>query len=183
MVALATREDLLAVPAPPIAEIINSVLAAQPRPAAPHALAASVIGMEIGGPFHRGQGGPGGWIPLFEPELQLPDGNVVVPDFAGWRRQRMPAVPRTAGFELAPDWLCEVLSRSTDPIDRVDKLPIYATARVAHVWLIDPIVRTLELRRLDGETCRIIATWRDAVVVRAEPFDAVELELAALRGE
>jgi Uma2 family endonuclease len=187
MVALATRratyDDLLAVPSPLIAEILHGVLVPQPRPAAPHALASSLLGVELGGPFHRGRGGPGGWILLDEPELHTHDGDVVVADLAGWRRERMPVSPRTAAFELAPDWICEVLSNSTEAIDRADKLPIYATARVTHIWLIDPIVRTLEVHRLDRGTYRIVATWRDAAVVRAEPFDSVELEFAARWGE
>ena len=85
---------------------------------------------------HRG--GPGGWILLDEPELHL-HGDVLVPDLAGWRRERMPELPDAAAFELAPDWICEVLSPSTAASDRAEKMPIYARERVAHVWLVDPI--------------------------------------------
>ena len=85
----ATYEDLLQVPAPFIAEIVDGVLLTQPRPASRHALAASVLGGELSGPFHRGKGGPGGWILLDEPELHL-HGDVLVPDLAGWTRERMP---------------------------------------------------------------------------------------------
>ena len=175
----ATYEDLLAVPEPLVAEILHGVLITHPRPAAAHARAASRLGIDIGGPFDRGKGGPGGWIILFEPELHL-HGDVLVPDFAGWRRERMPQMPSVAAFELAPDWACEVLSPSTEAVDRADKLPIFARERVPHVWLVDPIVQTLEVFRLDGETSRTIATWRGDAVVRAEPFDAVELELSSL---
>jgi hypothetical protein len=102
----ATYEDLLAVPEHLVAELIHGALVTQPRPAAPHALAASVLGIELGGPFHRGKGGgPGGWILLDEPELHLRGGHVLVPDLAGWRRERMPEVPATTAFELAPDWV------------------------------------------------------------------------------
>jgi Uma2 family endonuclease len=176
----ATYDDLLAVPSHLVAEVIHGTLVTQPRPAAPHARAASRLGIELGGPFDRGRGGPGGWILLDEPELHL-RGHILVPDLAGWRRERMPKLPlEVAAFELPPDWVCEVLSPSTEAVDRADKMPIYAAVGVPHVWLVDPLVRTLEVHRLDGETYRVAGVWRDAATVRAQPFDAIELELAAL---
>src|SRR5689334_13485964 len=113
----ATYEDLLAVPDHLVAELIHGVLHTYPRPALPHARAASRLGMDLGGPFDRGRGGPGGWIILDEPELHL-HGDVLVPDLAGWRRERVPEMPTAPAFELAPDWLCEVLSASTAAVDR-----------------------------------------------------------------
>ena len=92
----------------------------------------------------------------------------------------MPEVPDTAFIALAPDWVCEILSRSTEAVDRGEKVPIYAREGVAHVWLIDPIVKTLEVLRLDGASYRLMGTWHDDVEVRAEPFDAIVLDLAAL---
>jgi Uma2 family endonuclease len=180
----ATYDDLRSLPAHIIGEIIHGTLVTQPRPAAPHARAASRLGMDLGGPFDRGKGGPGGWILLDEPELHLRGGHVLVPDLAGWRRERMPRLPlEAAAFELAPDWVCEVLSPSTEATDRAEKMPIYAAERVTHAWLVDPLVRTLEVHRLDGETYRVVGVWRDAAAVRAEPFEAVELELGALWAE
>ncbi len=176
----ATYEDLRDLPDTQIGEIIYGILVTQPRPAAPHAVAASVLGIEIGGPFHRGRGGPGGWVILDEPELHLRGGHVLVPDLAGWRRERMPQIPSSAAFELAPDWICEVLSESTSATDRADKMPIYAQEKVGHLWLVDPITRTLEAYRLDAERWTLLGTWRDSARVRIEPFDAIELELAAL---
>ncbi|MET0592936.1 MAG: Uma2 family endonuclease [Polyangiaceae bacterium] len=178
----ATYEDLLKVPDTLVAEIIQGELITHPRPAPPHARAASMLGVELGGPFDRGKGGPGGWILLDEPELHL-HGDILVPDLAGWRRERMPRLPQTAAFELPPDWICEVLSPGTASMDRADKMPIYARERVAHAWLIDPVLRTVEIYRLDGETYRMVATFRDAATVRAEPFDAIDLELSALWSE
>jgi Uma2 family endonuclease len=175
----ATYEDLIRVPDGLIAEILDGVLVTQPRPAARHAVAASVLGIELGTPFYRGKGGPGGWILLYEPELHL-QGDVLVPDFAGWRRERMPEVPDTAAFELAPDWVCEVLSPSTAATDRTQKMPIYAREGVKHLWLVDPIARTLEACRLEGGRWVVIGAWRDDARVRAEPFDAIELELGRL---
>lgn len=103
----ATYEDLLQVPDNFVAEILGGELYASPRPASPHALASSGLQIEIGGPFHRGRGGPGGWWILFEPELHFGE-DILVPDLAGWRRERMPAVPKVPFFTLAPDWACDV---------------------------------------------------------------------------
>ena len=174
-----TLADLERLPENVVGEILHGVLYSHPRPASLHARAASTLGEELGPPFNRGRGGPGGWIILDEPELHLGD-DVLVPDLAGWRREHMPELPHVTAFEIAPDWACEVLSASTEAIDRGEKLPIFARERVGHVWLVDPLVRTLEILRLDGDTYRLIATFRDDAKVHAEPFDAVELELAAL---
>jgi Uma2 family endonuclease len=176
----ATHEDLLAVPEHFVAEILNGVLITQPRPASLHARASSRLGIDLGGPFDRGKGGPGGWVILDEPELHL-HGDVAVPDLAGWRRTRMPELPDATAFELAPDWVCEVLSPSTTAIDRVEKMPIYAREGVSHVWLVDPIAKTLEVFLLDtAARWVLLGTWRDDAKVRVDPFAAVELELAAL---
>jgi Uma2 family endonuclease len=175
----ATYEDLLAVPEHLVAEILNGELVTQPRPAAPHAHATSSLGGELYGPFTRGKGGPGGWVILFEPELHL-QGHVLVPDLAGWRRERMPEVPDTAAIELAPDWICEILSPSTAAVDRADKMPIYAGLGVSHLWLLDPLACTLEVYQLEAHRYTVLETWRGAAVVRAAPFDAIELELGTL---
>jgi len=175
----ATYADIEALQPNEIGEILGGILHVHPRPALPHAHAASVLGGELGPPFHRGRGGPGGWILLDEPELHLVE-DVLVPDLAGWRRERMPEVPKTSFTTLAPNWACEVLSSSTEATDRAAKIPIYARERVDHVWLIDPIVQTLEVYRLDGETYRLLMTLCGDATARVEPFDAIELELAAL---
>jgi Uma2 family endonuclease len=175
----ATYDDLLAVPENLVAEIINGTLITMPRPASLHARASSRLGAELDGPFDRGKGGPGGWILLDEPELHL-HGDVLVPDLAGWRRQRMPELPDAAAFELAPDWVCEVLSPSTTATDRVEKMPIYAREQVAHVWLVDPIARTLESYRLEQARWVLIGTWRDDANVSTEPFSEFALELGSL---
>lgn len=176
----ATYADLEAVPSHLIAEIINGELHTMPRPAPKHATAASALGIFVGGPFGFGIRGPGGWRILDEPELHLgPD--VLVPDLAGWTLERMPELPETAYFELAPDWVCEVLSPSTEAIDRVEKMPIYARENVRFCWLIDPILKTLEVFLLNSERRWTLAgAYRDAARVRAEPFDAIELDLDLL---
>ena len=164
-----------------VAEIFHGVLHVNPRPAVPHASASSILGAELVPRFHQGRGGPGGWVILDEPELHLgTEPDILVPDLAGWRRTRMPEIPQTAFLTLPPDWVCEILSPSTEAVDRGDKLAIYARERVAHAWLVDPIVQTLEVFRLDGEGWRLVGTWHGEAKVRAEPFDVLELELAAL---
>lgn len=175
----ATYADLCAVPENMVAEILGGELYAFPRPALPHAHAASVLTIELGGPFQRHREGPGGWWFLDEPELHF-GADVLVPDIAAWRRERLPSIPRAAHMELASDWLCEVLSPSTEAIDRGKKLAIYARERVGHVWLVNPVTRTLEILRLDSGHWRLVATHEGSAPVRAEPFDAIELELGAL---
>jgi Uma2 family endonuclease len=175
----ATYDDVLAAPPNMVAEIIDGELELSPRPASPHALAATALGEELGPPFKRGRGGPGGWMILFEPELHLgPD--ILVPDLGGWRRARMPEVPDTPFFELAPDWVAEVLSPSTYARDRGRKVPLYGHAGVSHIWLIEPRAQLLEVLALDGTSYRIIATFEGSAVVHAEPFDAIELDLSVL---
>ena len=175
----ATYDDLLALPEHVIGEIIDGELIVSPRPAPRHAVATSVLSGELGPPYHGGRGGPGGWWILFEPELHLGD-DVLVPDLAGWRRERMPVVPDTAYFTLAPDWICEVLSPGTARLDRRKKLAVYARQAVTHAWLLDPIERTLEVLRLEGRQWVIAAVHAGDEEVRAEPFDATSLPLARL---
>jgi Uma2 family endonuclease len=173
----ATYADVLAAPRHLVAELVHGVLHTHPRPASPHAAAATALAGELWSPFKRGSGAPG--ILLVEPELHLGE-YVLVPDLAGWRRERMPAVPEVAYFTLAPDWICEILSKGTAKIDRTEKLPIYAEHRVAHAWLVDPILRTLEALRLESGRWSILATYKDDARIRAEPFEAIELDLGVL---
>ncbi|MBN8230264.1 Uma2 family endonuclease [Corallococcus macrosporus] len=175
----ATYADLEALPPNQVGEIVNGELHASPRPASPHAFAAMQLSTDLNNPFGRGRGGPGGWHFLFEPELHLGK-DVLVPDIAGWRQERMAKMPDVVGFTMAPDWLCEVLSPSTSRLDRVRKLPIYAREGVKHVWLVDPLQRTLEVFRLEGGHYLLLGTHEDAETVHAEPFEALALELRVL---
>ncbi|AKT42239.1 Uma2 family endonuclease [Chondromyces crocatus] len=178
--APATYADLEAVPAHLVAEILAGVLHTFPRPGPRHASVASRLGIDLGGPFDRGRGGPGGWWILFEPELHL-GGDVLVPDLAGWRVERMPDLPDAAFFVLPPDWICEVLSPSTAAHDRYGKLPVYAREGVTWVWLVDPVERALEVHHLGSRgRWEVEMVVRGDVSVRAAPFDAIELDLAAL---
>lgn len=179
----ATYDDVLSAPPNKVAEIVDGELILSPRPAGPHSLAESTLMGELGPPFARGRGGPGGWIILVEPELHLGK-NVLVPDLAGWRRETMSSIRRNpAYFTIRPDWVCEVLSPSTERIDRGAKVRLYAAAGVGQAWLINPLQHTLEVLRLSSETpgqWTSLAVFKDEDRVRAPPFDAIELELAVL---
>lgn len=177
----ATYEDLCNLPEHLTGEIINGELYTQPRPTPAHVRASSALGAKFVPPFDFGENGPGGWIILDEPELHLGSKpHIIVPDIAGWRRERMPALPTTAWFETAPDWACEVISPPTAGKDRVKKMPIYAEFGVQHLWLVDPLERTLEAYRLHNGQWLRIGAWSDDDVARIEPFDAVELNLKTL---
>ncbi len=175
---VATSECLLKVPDNLVGEIIDGDLVTSPRPAARHAAAASSLGADLHTAFGRKSGNsPGGWVILTEPEVHIV-GQVLVPDLAGWRRERMPEISDVAFFDLAPDWVCEISSPSTAAIDRTRKRHHYGRARVGHVWILDPEPATLEVNRLDGTDWRLTLSVAGNVTVRAEPFDAVELDLA-----
>jgi len=176
----ATYEDLMQVPDTKVAEIIDGELVVSPRPASPHTHAATIMGVDVAGPFHRDPAdpaGPGGWWLGLEPELHFGD-DVLVPDWAGWRRTRMPVFPNVAYFTLAPDWICEVISPSTGRIDRTKKMRIYAREGVAHLWLVDPLVQTVEVYRLDAGRWIVVGTHVADEVARIEPFAEVDMHLA-----
>lgn len=176
----ASYDDVLNAPPDMVAELIAGELHLQPRPWRRHAGAASVLGMDLGGVFQRGRGGPGGWVFYDEPELHL-GRDVLVPDLAAWRKERSPTSPdNELYFVVVPDWVCEVLSPSTARKDRRLKMAIYARERVRHSWLVDPDARTLEVYRLEGDKWLQLSVHAEDERVRAEPFDAVELEVGAL---
>jgi Uma2 family endonuclease len=186
--AEATYADLEALPSNTVGQILHGILYAMPRPASLHTLACSSLGDELVGPFQKSRGGPGGWWILDEPELHFANPrvkagkDVLVPDLAGWRRERMPEVLDAPFFTLAPDWICEVLSPSTEEIDREKKMPIYLREGVRDAWLVDPVKRTLEWyarrdrRWLEG------GRWGGDERVRVAPFEAVEIALGVLWG-
>jgi Uma2 family endonuclease len=175
----ATYAELVALPPHMVGEILGGKLFASPRPATAHSAASFALATELGSPFQRSRGGPGGWWFFNEPELHFGK-DVLVPDLAGWRRARMPVRSNEPFITLAPDWVCEVLSPSTARIDRTLKKEIYAREGVEYVWLVDPVLRILEVLRLHGGQWLEKGSWSGNARVRAEPFEALELELEAL---
>lgn len=164
-----------------VAEIVDGEVFVMPRPTVAHASAAMDLAIELNPPFTRGRGGPGGWVILGKPELHLgkaPD--IVDPDLAGWRRARMPIIPDTAAITLAPDWICALLSDRTGAHDRGRKMRVYRREGVGWYWIVDPRIRTLEVYRLENGRYVLLDTWEGEEKVRAEPFEAIELDLAFL---
>jgi Uma2 family endonuclease len=178
-VRLADYGDVLSAPSDKTAEVIHGALHLSPRHGASHRAAASALSEELGPPFKRGRGGPGGWLIIAEPELHL-DGHILVPDLAGWRRDRLPRLDRSAFITVTPDWVCEILSPRSARTDRVEKKPLYAALGVAFLWLIDPEALTLETYQLYEGRWIETGAYSRADRPRAAPFDAIELELEFL---
>jgi len=176
----AAYEDLYELPDNMVGEIVDGEIVATPRPLYKHGKAASRLGMKIGGPFDLGDGGgPGGWWIIYEPEVHLGE-DVLVPDLGGWRQERMPEIPEGHWTDLAPDWVCEVLSPNTLRLDRVKKMPIYARGGVPFLWMLDPQNRSLEVFRLESGRWVLLGTHADEDRVLAEPFHEVALDLGVL---
>ena len=175
----ATYADLEKVPPHLVAEIIHGVLETHPRPAARHGSAAYRLGTKLGYPFDLGEGGPGGWHFIIEPELHLGP-HVLVPDIAGWRRERLHKLPETPYIELPPDWVCEILSPSTARLDQGPKRQIYARAGISHLWMLDPATRVLESFELTGGKWLLLGTAVGSEAVCFPPFDAVSFSLDLL---
>jgi len=178
---LATYDDVLAAPEHLVAEVIDGDLHLQPRPARRHALALTRVSGNLEGPFDRGVGGPGGWLILHEPELHLGSPTqILVPDLAGWRLERATFDGEGAFFDVAPDWVCEVLSPATARMDRGAKRDIYAAAGVAHLWLLNPIGQQLEAFVLTAGKWLLAGVVSGADEVALPPFEAVPFSLGQL---
>ena len=172
-------KELCDLPSNVVGEIINEELVVMPRPASKHARASSILGALITRPFDLGNGGPGGWWIIDEPELRFPY-DVVVPDIAGWKKERMPVYPDVKQFELSPDWVCEVLSPSTASYDKISKLKIYAENKVPYYWIVDPLNRVLEIFTLDEKTYKLAFAFGKNDLVKTPPFEELEFNLGSL---
>lgn len=175
----ATYQDILDAPPNMVAELLDGELVLMPRPAPPALEAATALTGTLIGPFRLGIGGPGGWRIVAEPELHLAE-DVAVPDLGGWRLERMPTKPKTAWYELPPDWVCEVLSPKTRKYDLGPKREIYARHGVKHLWYVDPLVELLEVFELTAPGWLLLGTWQGHADVAAPPFDAVPFKLGLL---
>jgi Uma2 family endonuclease len=177
----ATYSVLNALPKGWVGEIIDDELVASPRPQAAQTRAAFMLGVELGEQLDPRRGGNGRWCFLRAPELHL-GRDVLVPDLAGWRRDRVsqPPEPSEPFLTVAPDWVCEVVSPVTLSLDRVRKLPLYAQHGVSHAWFIDPEARTLEVFQRLKRGWLFAASYEGDALVRAEPFSSIPLELGSL---
>jgi Uma2 family endonuclease len=175
----ATREDLERLPPTWRGEIIDGELYAFPRPRAAHVNAEASIAEDLRGPFQRGRGGPGGWIILPEPGIELPRATEFSPDVAGWRRERLPALPRRGPITVVPDFCCEVLSPRTRGYDQVTKRRFYAEIGVAYLWYVDTEAQSLTVSKLQDGRWLELGTYGGNEKVRAEPFEAIEIDLSA----
>ena len=175
----ASYQDVLDAPPHKVAEVIAGTLHLSPRPASRHARARTGLVARIGLPYSYGDGGPGGWWIIGEPELHLGE-DILVPELAGWRRERMPDYPDAAYFALAPDCICEVLSPSTRALDQGKKRAIYAREGVVHLWFIDPDARILEAFELRDGQWVLLETLTDNDPVSLPPFDATSFSLGDL---
>lgn len=178
----ATYQDVLDAPPNVVAELLEGSLFLRPRPAKPEAEAAFVLGMLLGPPLQLGQEGPDGWVIQHQPELHL-DGNVLVPDLAGWRRSSAPNLDLESAFYTeSPDWVCEVLSPETRRKDRTLKLPLYAAAGIHHAWLVDPGDRTVETYRNESHRWVMLNVYAEHTEARVGPFDSGVITFGKLWG-
>ena len=175
----ATYEDLLAVPEHLVAEILFGELVTHPRPAPLYSVASTALAAVLGSPYQLSRGRSGGWTFMHKPEVHLGP-HVVVPDLAAWRRERLPLLPEAAWIDVAPDWVCEVLSPSTERHDRADKRSIYAKAGVGHLWFVDPRPRMLEAFELRGSKWLLLNALFDNAEVAVPPFAEQSFPLGLL---
>jgi Uma2 family endonuclease len=173
----ATRADLEPLPENVVGEIIEGVLYTFPRPRPVHTHVEGCVLGDLQMPFERGRGGPGGWWVLVEPGIELPGSPEVVPDVAGWRKERMPVLPADQPIDVVPDWVCEILSPNTRAHDLRVKRPFYARVGVRYLWFVDLDTRTLTVSKLVHGRWLELGIYSESDVVRAEPFDAVEITL------
>jgi Uma2 family endonuclease len=179
---LATYADLLALPADLHAEVLAGEIVTAPAPLPRHSNVQGSARRFLGGPFHDddGRGGPGGWWIFVEVDISFGAHDVVRPDLAGWRRERLPRPGSIRPIEVVPDWVCEILSPATAARDRVHKRSLYARNAVPHYWLIDPDTRVLEALSLRDGVRLESGVYDDESSARIPPFEAIELEVGRL---
>ena len=173
-------QDVLDAPEHKVAEIVDGVLYTQPRPAPLHAYAYVKLGARLENLLnYRSDNGDGGWLVLLEPELHLGE-DILVPDLAAWRLERMPEPPATAYFTVAPDWVCEILSPATRVLDQGAKRDVYAREGITHLWFVDPVARTLEVFELRDGHWTLLQSATGETEVAPPPFSATPLQLGSL---
>lgn len=179
---LATYAALLDLPDDVRAEVLGGEVVTAPAPLPRHAKVQRALGRFIGGPYDDddGHGGPGGWWILPEVDVRFTPHDIVRPDLAGWRRDRLPDPWDARPIDVRPDWICEIVSPSNAAQDRVTKRKLYAEHGVPCYWLVDPLARTLEALRLEAGTWVDAGSHDEASVARIPPFVEVELAVGRL---
>lgn len=179
---LATYADLLALPQDTRAEVLGGDVVLSPAPLPRHSKAQGSARRFLGGPFDDddGHGGPGGWWIFVEVDVRLSPHDIVRPDLAGWRRERLSQPGRVRPIEVVPDWVCEVLSPSTAARDRITKRRLYAQAQIPFYWLIDPELRAVEALALRDGAWVELGVFDETATARIAPFDAIELDIGRL---
>jgi Uma2 family endonuclease len=175
----ATLTDLEALPETLVGEIIDGTLYAHARPRPDHSDLEGALIEELRGPFQRGRGGPGGWWIVVEPGIQLEGSPEFNPDLAGWRRERVSSLP-TDRWTVVPDWACEILSPSTRAYDQRIKRPFYARIGIRHLWFADLDARTLTVSELRNGLWVELGVYGEDEIIRAAPFDAIDLKLGEI---
>lgn len=182
---LATAADLLAIPEHERShEVIDGALVPKATPSFEHGAAQAKLAAHVD-PFHRRSGGgaPGGWWFATEVEVQLEAHQIYRPDVAGWRRERTAERPSGTPVLLRPDWVCEILSPSKPIHDLGTKYDAYQRASVPHYWIVDPMSERLRVHRWTSEGYLVVLNAHRRQIVRAEPFDAIELDVGVLFGD
>lgn len=178
----ATWEDLLDIPDGLKAEVLGGVVCMSPSPRAVHGRAVAMLLNRISPRFDAGGDGAdqGGWWIVPEVDVRLTRYDIVRPDISGWRRARMPKLPADVPVDVVPDWVCEVLSPSTEARDRGVKMPLYAAAGIAHAWLVSPDLRLVEGYELLNGRWTVLGVWADGVEVEVAPFGGLLLDVSGL---
>jgi len=179
---LATYDDLLRLPDDVRGEVLAGHVITAPAPLPKHSKAQGALRSFVGRPYDDddGHGGPGGWWIFVEVDVQFGDHDIVRPDLAGWRRERLTDPGERRPIDVSPDWVCEVLSPSTAARDRVTKRALYAQHGVRHYWIVDVDARTLESFELVDGRWVLAGSYDDTTTARIAPFDGVELSVDRL---
>lgn len=179
---MATYADLERMPANERAEILGGEIQSSPAPLPRHSKAQGALRRFIGGPYDDddGHGGPGGWWIFVEVDVAFGAHDVVRPDLSGWRRERLANPGDRRPIDIAPDWVCEVLSPSTTAIDRVHKRDLYATHGVHHYWIVDTDARTVEVFELRDGVWILSGNFDHTSTVALPPFDGLSLDIGRL---
>jgi len=120
---------------------------------------------------------------LSEVEVLLLGRHPVRPDLAGWRIENMPELPDEFPVKVRPDWVCEIVSPNDARRDTIVKYRDYARAGIPHYWMVDLGERTLTTLILQNEHYAIDVEADANQIVRAKPFELVEIAVGLLFGQ